>query len=237
MLGLHRSQTEDFLTLLSTNDGNFAAACSMDYKSYPHYYDTFALRDDKGQKTASTYWPWFLSETSRAAAQQSDSMKVESCWNGMVLFDAAPFYQDSHTTTAATTPLRFRAVPDSLAEFHLEASECCLIHADNPVAATKGVWLNPNVRVGYSVSTYRAVQGRHSGVFPGPFGTVVGAWANRWLRWRGRIQQRLETATVIKRVKKWQEETPRGEELRREPGLACLINEKQIMWMNGWRHL
>lgn len=225
------SQTEDFFTLLSTNDGSFAAACSMDYKSYPHYYDTFALRDDKGQKTASTYWPWFLSETSRAAAQRSKPVRVKSCWNGMVLFDAAPFYHQP-----AGDHLRFRAVPDSLADLHLEASECCLIHADNNMAE-KGVWLNPNVRVAYSVSTYRAVQGRHGGVFPGAWGTVAGAWANRWWRWRGRVQQRLETTTVVKRVRKWQENTPRGEELRREPGLACLINEKQIMWMNGWRHL
>lgn len=203
----------------------------MDYKSYPHYYDTFALRDDRGQKTASNYWPWFLSESSRAAAQRSDPVQVESCWNGMVLFDAAPFYHP-------TLPLRFRAVPDSLADWHLEASECCLIHADNPQGQeNKGVWLNPNVRVAYSVSTYRAVQGRQGAPFPGPFGTVAGAWANRWLRWRGKIQQRLESQTVIKRVRKWQAETPRGEELRREPGLACLINEKQIMWMNGWKHL
>lgn len=214
----------------------------MDYKAYPHYYDTFALRDDHGHKTASTYWPWFLSETARAAAQRSEPFQVASCWNGMVLFDATPFYQ----THPAVPPLRFRAVPDSLADMHLEASECCLIHADNTKSpqqgkggggGTGGVWLNPNVRVAYSVSTYRAVQGRQGEVFPGVYGTVAGAWANRWLRWRGRIQQRLETATVVKRVRKWQEETPYGEELRREPGLACLINEKQIMWMNGWKHL
>lgn len=208
----------------------------MDYKSYPHYYDTFALRDDKGQKTASTYWPWFLSETSRAAAQRGEPIQVESCWNGMVIFDAAPFYHP-------TTPLQFRAIPDSLADMHLEASECCLIHADNDPSLNPtrnsggGVWLNPNVRVGYSVSTYHAVQGKQGAVFPGPYGTIVGAWANRWLRWRSRLQQHLEITTVLKRVRKWQEATPHGEELRREPGVACLINEKQIMWMNGWRHL
>lgn len=204
----------------------------MDYKTYPHYYDTFALRDDKGQKTASTYWPWFLSDAARAAAQAGQPVRVESCWNGMVLFDAAPFYgnDDGHP------PLRFRAVPDSLADWHLEASECCLIHADNS-QNDKGVWLNPNVRVAYSVQAYRAVQARHGGVFPGAWATVAGAWANRWWRWRGRIQQRLEMAAVVKRVRKWQEDTPRGQELRREPGLACLINEQQIMWMNGWRHL
>lgn len=36
-----------------------------------------------------------------------------------------------------------------MAAHHLEASECCLIHADNVLTKMKGVWINPNVRVGY----------------------------------------------------------------------------------------
>lgn len=222
---------EDFVTLLRTRSGDYAAACAMDFKYSSTYYDTFALRDRQGHKTVSNYWPWFLSPSSRDAALRSEPMRVESCWNGMVVFDAAPFY--------GAQPLGFRAIPDSLADLHLEASECCLIHADNPLAnkPDKGVWLNPNVRVGYSMSTYRAVQGIQGATFPGPVTTVVGAWANRWLRWRATLQQRLETATVLKRVRQWREATPHGEPLRSEPGISCLINEKQIMWMNGWRHL
>ncbi|KUI52443.1 Alpha-1,3-mannosyltransferase CMT1 [Cytospora mali] len=223
--------TEDFVTLLHTRHGNYAAACSLDFKKPPHYYDTFALRDDQGQKTASNFWPWFLSPTSRRSARQSEPILVQSCWNGMVLFDAIPFYADP--------PLRFRAIPDTLADLHLEGSECCLIHADNALAARpdKGVWLNPNVRVGYSPSSYMAVQGRQGEKFPGVFATVAGAWANRWLRWRERLSQPFERATVLNRLKKWQAETPSNEPSRQEPGVSCLINEKQIMWMNGWRHL
>lgn len=223
--------TEDFVTLLNTRDGNYAAACSLDYKKPPQYYDTFALRDDQGQKTASNFWPWFLSPTSRQSAQQSEPILVKSCWNGMVLFDAAPFYADP--------PLRFRAIPDSLADLHVEGSECCLIHADNALAAKpdKGVWLNPNVRVGYSPSAYRAVRRRHGEKFPGPVATVAGAWANRWLRWRAKLSQPFEDAIVLKRLDRWRAETPRGEPSRQEPGVSCIVNEKQIMWMNGWRHL
>ena len=55
---------------------------------------------------------------------------------------AAPFYNNKDQ-------LRFRGVPDSLAVSHLEGSECCLIHADNPLSAELGVWMNPQVRVGY----------------------------------------------------------------------------------------
>lgn len=38
----------------------------------------------------------------------------------LVAFDAAPFYSNE--------PLRFRGIADSLAAYHIEASECCLIH-------------------------------------------------------------------------------------------------------------
>lgn len=222
------------MTLLQTREGKYAAACSMDFKYSSQYYDTFALRDDKGQKTVSNFWPWFLSSTSRESARRSEPILVESCWNGMVLFDAAPFYGDN--------PLRFRAISDSLANYHLEASECCLIHVDNPLNNVQqhqsgGVWLNPNVRVGYNAAAYRAVLGHQGIAFPGMFATVMGAWADRWFRWRAEWQQHLEMVTVMKRIKKWQDETPHGEPLRVEPGIGCLINEKQIMWMNGWRHL
>jgi len=233
LTGLPRpSQTSDFLTLLNTNDGSYAAACSMDFKVYPYYYDTFALRDDRGDKAVSHHWPWFLSPASRAAAQRNRPVRVASCWNGMVLFDSAPFY--------AAPPLQFRGIDDSLADLHLEGSECCLVHADNEaLAAEKGVWLNPNVRVGYSAPVYRRVRNASGGgLFPGGRATAVrAAWANRWARWTGAVQLSLERATVRQRLRAWRAATPEGELSRTEIGEFCLINEMQIMWENGWRHL
>lgn len=221
---------QDFVTLLHTRDGAYAAACSMDYKHPPAYYDTFALRDSEGRKTASNYWPWFQGGAARDAALRSEPVRVSSCWNGMVIFDAGPFRDNP--------PLRFRAIPDALADLHLEGSECCLIHADNPLSAeaARGVWLNPNVRVAYSASAYEAVRARHGEQFPGMWATVAGAWANRWLRWGARLSHHVDSATVAKRLRQWVADAPAGEP-RREPGVSCLINEKQIMWMNGWRHL
>ncbi|KAI8632537.1 glycosyltransferase family 69 protein [Xylariaceae sp. FL1651] len=218
--------TEDIVTLLNTRDNKYAAACSMDYKYAPLYYDTFALRDDVGLKTISQYWPWFQSPTSRAAAERNAPVRVSSCWNGIVVFDSAPFY--------GNPPLQFRGIEDSLADLHLEGSECCLIHADNYLTVEKGVWLNPNVRVGYSVDAYRKVRKNH---FPTPFWTVVGAWVNRIRSGRIALQTQLETRVVNKRLEQWKIETPDGDLPRYEPGAACLINEMQIMWSNGWKHL
>ena len=218
--------TEDVVTLFNTRDGDYAAACAMDYKLPPHYYDTFALRDDTGLKTISSYWPWFQSPSSREAALANSPIPVVSCWNGIVAFDSAPFYTNP--------PLEFRGIEDSLADFHLEGSECCLIHADNYLSPEKGVWLNPNVRVGYNVAAYRKIRRSR---FPGIFSTVVGAWANRVSHWRGSVQLVLERRVVQNRLEKWAAETPNGQLPRYEPGEACLINEMQIMWSNGWKHL
>jgi hypothetical protein len=51
----------------------------------------------------------------------------------MVVFDAAPFYGGPGDDGHIKAPLRFRGISDSLAKYHLEASECCLIHFDNPL--------------------------------------------------------------------------------------------------------
>ncbi|KAI0173380.1 glycosyltransferase family 69 protein [Hypoxylon sp. FL1284] len=218
--------TEDIVTLFQTRGNNYAAACSMDYKVSPLYYDTFALRDDLGLKTVSLHWPWFQSPTSRASAELNEPIRVTSCWNGIVVFDSAPFY--------ANPPLEFRGIDDTLADLHLEGSECCLIHADNYLTAEKGVWLNPNVRVAYGVDAYRQIRTNR---FPNFFWAVVGGWTNRLMRWGIAFQSQLENRVVHNRLEQWQLETPDGDLPRYEPGEACLINEMQIMWSNGWMHL
>ncbi|EQB50899.1 hypothetical protein CGLO_09599 [Colletotrichum gloeosporioides Cg-14] len=154
-----------------------------------------------------------------------EPVKVKSCWNGMVVFDAAPFYDDG---------LRFRGSDDSLAAKHLEGSECCLIHADNPLSREKGVWLNPNVRVGYNERVFEQTKMDR---FPTPWAAVVGFWANRYLRVRNSIQLTLERWAVEKKLRQWVDETPPSELPRSEPGEMCLINEMQIMWENGWKHI
>lgn len=48
-----------------------------------------------------------------------------------MIFDVAPFYSG----------LECRGIDDSLAQKHVEASECCLIHVDNELSGeeAKGV--------------------------------------------------------------------------------------------------
>ena len=196
-------------------------------------------------------YPYFRSRESRSAMISHRSVPVQSCWNGMgkpcpplackknhplhatprgfpcaaytllVIFDSSPFYKAS--------PLRFRGIADSLATHHLEGSECCLIDADNPQSARKGVWLNPRVRVGYDLQAYATVHTLEP--WPSLYDRFIGIWENRVRRWVTTVW--FKEAFVRYRVKLWTKEGSN----RQEPGIHCLINEMQVLVHNGWAHV
>lgn len=126
-------------------------------------------------------------------------------------------------------PLRFRGIADSLAHYHLEGSECCLIHADNPLSGSRGVYLNPNVRVGYNGPAYDAVN---------PINNWLSTWQAFWAIWENRLRRWTSTPVfkewvVQRRVQRWKA----GHERNQEPGEFCLINEMQVLIENGWAHV
>ncbi|PLB53630.1 hypothetical protein P170DRAFT_371759 [Aspergillus steynii IBT 23096] len=212
--------TQDVLELLQTKDGRYAAACALDFSHPPAYYDTFALRDIQGHEPIMQTWPYFGSSASRQALKRMEPIPVASCWNGIVAMRASPF-------VARENPLRFRGIHDSLAREHLEGSECCLIHADNPLSSLSGVYLNPRVRVGYHGAAYDAV---HPGEqWLTSWKIWAGLWSNRLRRWGSVNRSRRETQ---KRVVSWERE--HGQE---ERGAFCLIDEMQVLRPWGWAHV
>ncbi|TVY37314.1 Alpha-1,3-mannosyltransferase [Lachnellula subtilissima] len=230
---------EDVATLLSTREGDYAAVCAMDFSSNADaYYDTFALRDSSGLKTSSIYYPYFLSRPSLQSLLSLQPVPVQSCWNGLVSFAAASFY---------TYPqLKFRGISDSLANEHLEGSECCLIHSDNhKLRDQKGVWMNPNVRVTYNASTYVRVNPQgplpesisgdekmqsvieevKGDAWPRKWERWTGTWENRWARWFGfgRARYWSENQVVKTRVKKWASQGREKGEEREENGWSVWL--------------
>ncbi|KAF7562218.1 hypothetical protein G7046_g1915 [Stylonectria norvegica] len=213
---------DDVLTLFDTNGGDYAAACSLDFAKPPLYYDTFALRDIEGYPHTMQTWPYFKASASRnALVNHMDAVPVSSCWNGIVVMPAEPFTSSSQ--------LRFRAVPDSLALHHMEGSECCLIHADNPLSKTRGVFLNPRVRVGYNLPAYEATHPPR-GTWVSTWDVFTGLWINRLKRWTAVT---LEGWVARRHVARWEKDNPGN----REPGEFCLINEMQVLVDNGWAHV
>ncbi|RYO45305.1 hypothetical protein AA0116_g13378 [Alternaria tenuissima] len=75
--------TDDIFRLLNTNDGDFAAACSLDFNHPPQLYDTFALRDAEGHEPLMQTWPYFQARESREALLRNRPVPVTSCWNGI----------------------------------------------------------------------------------------------------------------------------------------------------------
>ncbi|KAJ5360302.1 Mannosyltransferase 1 CMT1 [Penicillium concentricum] len=73
----------DVLRLLDTNDGEYGAACSLDFSKPPSFYDTFALRDSNGHEPIMQKWPYFSSAASRHGMKNMSPVPVASCWNGM----------------------------------------------------------------------------------------------------------------------------------------------------------
>lgn len=214
--------TEDVTTLLVTRDGDYAAACALDFSKPPNYYDTFALRDLEGHEAVMSTWPYFRSYVSRSALKRGDPVPVSSCWNGMVFMQASPFYDEKR-------PLSFRGIPDSLASSHLEGSECCLIHQDNTLTPRYGVYVNPHVRVGYNKEAYDVMHG--SGQHLSLFTYLSRVWENRLKRWF--TTDWFKTKVVRNRLNRWQE----LDHDHVEAGIDCLINEMQVLVGNGWAHV
>ena len=216
-------EPHNVVDLLDTRAGDFTAACAVAMDTPSRIRDGDALRDEMGLPPASSRWPWFFSPASRAAVQSAQPVPVESCWGGLVALDAAPFY--------AEPPLRFRAIHDTLAEKHVEASERCLLHADNVLRASggKGVWMNPRVRVGHDASTYESIGRAH---FPGWFVVVIGTWMNRVQRWATLSVLSPSQREVQNLVQEWLSEESWGNDLqgkRQEPGNMCLMDDAQIV--------
>ena len=129
----------------------------------------------------------------------------------------------------ARSPLRFRGIPDSLAASHLEGSECCLIHTDNPLRHEKRTFVNPSVRVAYSAEAYDAVQSRQSLL---SFWRVLRAlWRNRVRRWT--TLPWLTKWKVRSRVGRWKRLNGQVEDV----GEACIVDEMQVLDKRGWAHV
>lgn len=156
-----------FSTNLDSRTGrpSYRAACGIDFWRYAFVYDTFAIRDLGGSEVGLGLFPWFLPYNSAESRQDvlagTDAVRVKSCWSGIVAFDAAPFQtpksRGSDPMAAHTEIARYRYEP----ELFIEASECCLIHADliarsPPVDESQdtGIYINPFVRVAYEPATF-----------------------------------------------------------------------------------
>lgn len=238
-------EPSDILTLLATNEGHYDVACGIDFHYPPAFYDTFALRDLEERGPVMATFPYFRAQSTREDILAGRPARVASCWNGVLIVDAAPYYDRIEGTEHGqrmNAGLRFRGVPDSLALRHLEASECCLIHADLVARGHggRGIFLNPAVRVGYNAHAYALT---HTGLekgFVSRWGYVFGVWKNRLARWKSNgisSSAGQNMHEIYRRIAKWEAEGAKNGEHRKEVGGFCTIDEMHILIWNGWKHV
>lgn len=145
----------------------------------------------------------------------------------IVAFDAAPFQRPDK-------PLRFRGISDTLAQCHVEASECCTVHYDNPLTSSLGVWINPAVRVAYSAAAYNAISaaqtGNHNSMWPTSSELRWGYWSSKWIWWLRDPGSSLSVWKTRYRIRQWQQGHPR----EHEPALCCASDLAMVLTSNGW---
>ena len=181
-----------------TGSAVYRAACAVDFINPFKFYDTFATRDLEGYSMGLPFYPWF-SGAGKADSRQDvldgkDAVRVQSCWGGMVAFDAK-WFQSSEPSAPATSigaidydpgtdrnlnwhwsdpniapPIESRSASLPIrfrAETDLfwDASECCLIHAD-----LQSVGDPPE-------------QSANTGIYMNPFIRV--GYSSRTLKWLG----------------------------------------------------
>lgn len=137
-----------------------------------------------------------------------------------VTSDAQPFQSPSNN-------LRLYSIPDSLATYHLEASERCPVYYDNPLSTTVSVCINPVVLVRSSTEAYAAVTGASK--WPTMHEIRWRSWKSGWVRPRLRDPiPRLKTAWRIWRWRRRYADV-------HEPDLACVQDLAIVLTAEGWQ--
>ena len=142
---------ENIINLLSTNNEDYDAVCGLDF--YDIFYDTWVSIDLSAYSLLHDF-PYFINKEGQDLVINHKPIRVFSCWNGVIVFSAAPL-KDKR--------VEFRYEPDPEREkinqiysdqnFNFE-SECTYFHIDLFSLGYTKKFINPDVRVAYLYKYY-----------------------------------------------------------------------------------
>ena len=131
-------QAADILALLHTNNGDYDAACGLDF--HYQFYDILVTRDIEGY-WFSGYYPFTRHRKSQAAVRNGEPFRVMSCWNGAIAINAEGIIANN---------IKFRGRRyDGGRECECSQSECVFLCVDLVKAGLGNIFINPRVRVAY----------------------------------------------------------------------------------------
>jgi hypothetical protein len=168
---------KDAIELLHTNKMNYDLACALDFH-FINLYDLWVLRDINGLVVSPTF-PYFWDYNSFWDIFFGRPVRVYSCWNGLVVFDASVLLSTRNDASRSSLGIKFRAwshmekrapkpkknltdkdmkvFESSVFDDECPVSECQLFSKDLWDAGRTNIFVNPLVKVDYN-PYYRAMR-------------------------------------------------------------------------------
>ena len=142
---------ENIINLLSTNNEDYDAVCGLDF--YDVFYDSWVSIDLSGYSLLHEF-PYFSNKEAQDLFINHRPIRVFSCWNGVIVFNAAPLKDKKIEFRYESDPDRepkHRLYSDQQYNFE---SECTYFHIDLHSLGYTKKFINPEVRVAYLYNFY-----------------------------------------------------------------------------------
>ena len=144
-------QYEDIINLLSTNNEDYDAVCGLDFGDI--FYDTWVSIDLDGNSLL-TGFPFFTNREAQELVLNHKPIRVFSCWNGVIAFNASPLENKKVKFRYRKNPEKERQYKiNNSQDFNYE-SECTYFHIDLYSLGYTKKFINPEVRVAYTSGYY-----------------------------------------------------------------------------------
>ena len=141
---------EDIINLISTNNEDYDAVCSMDF--YNNFYDRWVSIDLDGNSLLKKF-PFFLNKEAQDLIVNHKPVRVFSCWNGVTVFTASPLKNKKLKFRYKKNNKKKKFKINNCLKLNYE-SECTYLHIDLFNLGYSKKFINPNVRVTYKYKYY-----------------------------------------------------------------------------------
>ena len=142
---------EDIINLLSTNNEDYDAVCGLDFGDI--FYDTWVSIDLDGNSLL-TGFPFFINKEAQDLVINHKPIRVFSCWNGVIVFNASPLKDKKIEFRYSKNPDKERKYMINNSQVFNYESECTYFHIDLFSLGYTKKFINPEVRVAYSSGYY-----------------------------------------------------------------------------------
>ena len=141
---------QDIINLLSTNNEKYDAVCGLDFSN--EFYDRWVSIDLDGN-SLKRHFPFFINKHAQDLIVNHKPIRVFSCWNGVIVFSAAPFKDKIIRFRYKTKKKLYKHRINNDQKVDYE-SECTYFHIDLFNLGYTIKLINPDVRVTYQYKYY-----------------------------------------------------------------------------------